>query len=80
LVSVLLIIIPVVWLAVLAFAVTMCRLAALSDRSRSIALAERLAVTDISDRRNAPAGNSVARRALERHSGDRRANFGGYGS
>jgi hypothetical protein len=77
---VLLIIIPVAWLAVLAFAVAMCRLAALSDSSRAIALAERFAVRNIGDRRNVPAESSAAQRAFDRQGGDRRASFGGYGS
>ena len=50
----LLILIASVWLAVVLFALTMCRLAARSDDSRAVALAERVAGTYPSDRRVAP--------------------------
>lgn len=50
----LLIIIPTAWLAVVLFALTMCRLAARSDDSRAVALAERVATSYPSERRSVP--------------------------
>jgi hypothetical protein len=52
---VLFLLIPAAWLAVLFFAWAMCRLAALSDGTRTSELDERLASSDAPEQRSAPA-------------------------
>jgi hypothetical protein len=51
----LLVLIPTAWLAVVFFAVAMFRLAAQSDDSQAVALAERIATTYRAERRAGPA-------------------------
>jgi hypothetical protein len=55
LLTVLLLLIPTVWLAVVFFAVAMFRLAAQSDDSQAVALAERIATIYRAERKAAPA-------------------------
>jgi hypothetical protein len=52
---VLFVLIPAAWLAVLFFALTLCRLAALSDASCAAALAERIATGDPAEQEAVPA-------------------------
>jgi hypothetical protein len=63
---VLLILIPTVWLAVVLFALTMCRLGARSDDSRAVALAERIATGYPSERRGVPEETPIERLPHER--------------
>ncbi len=51
------VLIPAVWLAAMALGVTMCRLAALSDRSQAVALAEWLATSCRAQRENMASEN-----------------------
>ncbi|MGA2319443.1 MAG: hypothetical protein ABSG95_01700 [Solirubrobacteraceae bacterium] len=53
----LLILIPTAWLAIVFFALAMCRLAALSDDSRAVAFAEWIAVSYRGEREDVPAPN-----------------------
>jgi hypothetical protein len=52
---VLFVVIPTAWLAVLFFALAMCRLAAYSDDSQTLAVAERLRAGDLGRRDGASA-------------------------
>jgi hypothetical protein len=52
-----LILIPTAWLAIVFFALAMCRLAALSDDSRAVAFAEWIAVSYRGEREDVPAPN-----------------------
>jgi hypothetical protein len=56
------IVIPSAWLAVLLFALTMCRLAARSDDSQAVALAERLAASNLASHEDVSADVRAARR------------------
>lgn len=55
----LLILIPAAWLAVTFFALTMCRLAARSDDSRAVGLAEWIATSHLSEHQDAPVVGSA---------------------
>jgi hypothetical protein len=58
---VLAILIPTAWLAVLFFALAMCHLAARSDESHDVALAEEIATSDRAARENLVAGGPPER-------------------
>jgi hypothetical protein len=57
------------WAAVLLFALTMCRLAARSDDSHSLALAERSATRYFAEHEDQPAGAPAERWLRRRASG-----------
>jgi hypothetical protein len=66
-VAVLVILISTAWLAVALFALTMFRLAALSDDSRAVALAEWIATSDLAEHRDQPADSSAERLSRANH-------------
>lgn len=55
----LLILIAAAWLAVAFFALIMCRLAALSDDSRAVAVAEWIAASYLAEHKGAPVDSSA---------------------
>jgi hypothetical protein len=66
-VAVLVILISTAWLAVALFALTMLRLAALSDDSRAVALAEWIAASHLAEHGDQPADSSVERPPRAEH-------------
>ncbi len=52
--TVIVILVPAAWLAALLFGLTMCRLAALSDDSQAIAVAEWIATNHLPGRQDGP--------------------------
>jgi hypothetical protein len=69
----LLILIPTVWLAVVFFALTMCRLAALSDDANAVELAERIATSHLAEREAVPADRPAEQLPIDPQRGVRRA-------
>jgi hypothetical protein len=73
-VTVLVILISIAWLAIAFFALTMCRLAALSDRSDALAWADWIAASHLAEHRNQPADSSAEQLSTaDRHSSPRRS-------
>lgn len=68
------------WLAVVLFAATMCRLAARSDDSRAVALAERIATSYKAAPEGARTNGSTARPSFGLRRGARGMTLGGRGS
>lgn len=67
------ILVPIAWLAVVIFALTMCRLAARSDDSHAVALAERIAASYLVEHKGAPAEGSAEQLPLDPQRGVYRA-------
>ena len=65
--------IPTAWLAVVFFALTMCRLAALSDDSHAVALAEWIATSYPIDQKAVPADSTAEQLPFDPQRGDYRA-------
>jgi len=70
---VLFILIPTAWLAVLIFALTMCRLAAVSDDSHAVELAERIATSHLVEHQVVPADSPAEHLPLDSQRGVHRA-------
>jgi hypothetical protein len=68
-VTVLVILISIAWLAIALFALTMCRLAALSDRSDALACADWIAARHLAEHANRPADSPAEQvSAADHHS------------
>jgi hypothetical protein len=64
--SVLVILIPAIWVGVVLFALMMARLAARSDDARGAAIAEHMATLELSERRQTNADGAVKQRRFDR--------------
>ncbi len=64
--SMLVILIPVIWLGVLSFALTMARLAAVSDDARAAAIAEHMAAIELSEAQHTTTEGRVEQRRFDR--------------
>jgi hypothetical protein len=64
--SVLVILIPAIWVGVVSFALTMTHLAAKSDDARAAAIAEHMAKIELSERRQTTTDGRVEQRRFDR--------------
>ncbi len=72
-VVVLLILIPIAWLAAVLFALAMCRIAALSDRRHAAGLVEWIATSNLAGHRAAAADSPAEQLPLDRQRAAHRA-------